>query len=133
MQFLPSPSPQSGSYVTGQFTGQAVQNVWSSPPLHRQVMFSANQTPFKANLVCTSGAPGANNNCVCPGSASGVPYRQSPPAFTSQYMHVLFSPMQGTYVPPISASVQSLIAQRSPLPKGAPPAYGPMDLMPMSM
>lgn len=130
-QALQTPSPMTGTFITGQFTGSSVQNVYSDPSLHRDIMFSSKQTPFKANMLCATGSAGANNSCVCPGSSSGVPFRQSPPALVSQSMSSLFFPMTGGYSPQITSAVQTLLKQRSPIPKGQPSGYSSMDSMSM--
>jgi len=127
-QALESPSPQTGSFVTGAFTGDAVNNVMVMPQLHREVLFSNRETPYKANMVCTSGANGVNNNCVCPGGPSGVPYRQQPAMYQAHYMSTLFSPIPGTYSPTPTKAAQVLISERSPLPA----SYTAMDAVPLA-
>lgn len=129
-QSLPESSPQSNSYVTGAFTGSCVQNVYHNAAMHLEVLFNGDETPYKPNLVCPSGAAGVNNNCLCPGSPSGVPYRQQPAQYQSTYMGSLFSPLNPTLFPQPSRAAQTLIQQRSPLPRGQ--GFRSMDMMPFA-
>lgn len=120
-QPLPQTGMNSHSYVSGQFTGETVQNVFHDPATHLKVMYSANQTPFKSNLTCMDGIPSVNNNCLCTGSTTSVPFRQQPHGFQMMEMNSLFTPMEPWASPTPSALL--LVNERG----RAPQSYMSMD------
>lgn len=128
-QALGLPSAQENSFVAVQNTARGLQNVYTNPALHLQVLFTNQETPYKSNMVCPTGVPSVNNDCMCPGNPSGVPYRQSVPQYTASYMNSLFSPIQKDMMPPMTQAAKYLIVERSPCPMSS---YKMMDATPLS-
>jgi len=128
-QALSQPSPNTGISVMSQTTATAIKNTWSDPKSHLVVQYSQYETPYKSNMVCPSGIASVNNDCLCPGSQSGVPYRQSIPVFSKNYVNTLFSPIQADMFPQPSAAAQYLIQERGPCPASA---YRAMDTAPLT-
>lgn len=122
MQSLPNSS--NDTYVVGAYTATGVANVFHDPSQNLKYQFSLNQTPYKANMSCSTGAMSINNTCLCPGSASGVPYRQSNGLYQQTAIHSLFTPSEPMVQP--TQAARTLIAQRSP----ASGSYSDMDLKP---
>lgn len=127
-QALAQPSAQQRIMVATQNTARGLRNVYTDAPAHLQVLYGTNQTPYKSNMACPDGIASVNNECIAPGAPSGVPYRQTVPAYTQTYMNTLFSPLQPEMFPQVSAAAQSLMAERGRCPASA---YGAMDSMPL--
>lgn len=128
-QALSQPNLQENSFVAVQNTATGLRNVYTNPALHLQVLYNSRETPYKSNMVCPTGVPSVNNDCMCPGNPSGVPYRQSVPQYTASYMRSLFSPLESQMMPPITQAAKYLVAERSPCPQSA---YKPLDATPLS-
>jgi len=107
-----------GTYVQVENSANGLRNVFSDPAMHLNVLYSTGQTPYKANISCPSGSTNVNNECLVPGSASGVPFRLSTPAMTSNNFNSLFSPIDYNQ-PPMSAAAASLMQERGPCPASA--------------
>jgi hypothetical protein len=110
--------------VTVQNTPNGFRNVYSDPALHMNVLYGTNETPFRSNISCPVGSASVNNECLCPGAPSGVPYRQAVPMFTKDYMSSMFSPIEPQMFPQLSQAAAGLVAERSPC---GPSAYRSMD------
>jgi len=123
-QALSQPSMQDRVSVMVQNTPTGFRNVYSDPALHLNVLYSTRETPYKSNISCPFGAASVNSECICPGAPSGVPYRQSVPVLTTDYLKSMFSPLEPAMFPQVSAASRSLIAERSPC---GPQAYRSMD------
>lgn len=118
-----------GVTVMVQNSPSGLQNVYTDPALHLNVLYSNLETPFKSNLSCPTGFTSVNNDCICPGSPSSVPYRQSVPLMTTNYMSTLWSPIEPNMFPQVSRVSQQLIADRSPC---GPKCYANMDATPIT-
>ncbi len=129
-QALSQPAPAQGIFVSGQHMANGLRNVYQDPASHMEILYSLDQTPYKSNMVCAVGVAGVNNDCLCPGVPSGVPYRQGIPNFTRQSLNAMFSPIQSDMFPRPTAAAQSLIAERGPCPLSA---YQPMDMTPLGV
>ena len=116
--------PPYGSNHTVQtlFTGHRGDH--STRNLHRlqQQRHIVKQSPFQGKYVgslrCSAGtAVNVNNECVggLPSYEVGKPYQ---PNSGASYTATLFSPDQPSLFPPTTSAVKTLIAQRSPLPRG---------------
>jgi hypothetical protein len=126
---LPQPSAASGTSIISENTGQGIQNTFQDPKSHLIVQYSEQETPFKSNLSCPMGVASVNNDCLCPGGESGVPYRQAIPHFTKSYLNTLFSPIDANMFPEPSKTVSFLIAQRGRCPTSA---YRALDSIPIT-
>lgn len=128
-QALSQPSMQTGVIVTAQNTATGLKNVYMDPSAHLQVLYAPGETPYKSNMVCPSGTASVNNECLCPGAPSGVPYRVGVPSFSNQYVNTLFSPIQTDMFPQLSPAAKALISERGPCPASA---YRPLDMTPLT-
>jgi hypothetical protein len=127
-QALTGSHPQAGITVASEFTGNAVQYVHTDRAMHRQVLYSNNETPFRSNMMCSNGVAGIDNTCLCPGSASAVPYTQNPAQYESMYMTSLFSPVGDTFFPQPTMASRKVMAERGPMPS----SYRTMELIPLN-
>lgn len=126
-QSLSQPSPPESPTVNVQHMANGLRNVYEDRSLHLDVLYSQYETPFRSNMVCPSGSVGVNNECLCPGAPSGVPYRQAIPTLQNQ-ISALFSPIQPQMFPQVGAAAAMLVRERGPCPQG----YQPMDSSPLT-
>jgi len=120
-QALPYPSVRNGNYTYGAWSEPSASGteVYVDGGTHRVYRKVENNGMYDSGMGCSSGIPGLDNNCICPGSQNSMPYEVQPPALTAAANQLLFSPFIPQAVSPLSPAAQRLIAERSPLYNGA--------------
>ncbi len=53
-QALAPVTAQNGNFIMAQNTAMGPMNVYTDPNLHLQVLYSTQQTPFRANMQCST-------------------------------------------------------------------------------
>lgn len=120
-QALPYPSVKNGNYTYGAYSEPSASGteVYVDSGTHRVYRRTENNGMYNSAMGCTSGIPGLDNNCICPGSMNSRPYEIQPPALTAAANQLLFAPFIHHDINPLGPAAQRLVAERSPLCNGA--------------
>jgi hypothetical protein len=113
LQPIQNISPSSGNFVTQEFTGNKVQNVFYDNQTHLKSIYDVKGGPFVNKLQCHNGLVNADGKCIN-GFNSSAPYEEQPMVFSSHYINSLYNTPNVLNLPH-SKVASYLIQQRGPI------------------